>query len=92
MKSLETRNPETGESTVIDDLDRVREICHGMQSKVYSAETIYAHRWQKGDLVMFHNRGVMHSITGQLAQYADRKRLLWQCSMAAGTWPEPYRD
>ena len=49
---------------------------------------VYAHRWEKGDLVIFHNYGVWHSITGQIK---DAKRLLWQCTMTSGTAPEPAR-
>ncbi|WP_411028602.1 TauD/TfdA family dioxygenase, partial [Salmonella sp. s58998] len=73
----------------MDDLAEVRRICHGLQSKVYRPEYIFAHRWQKGDLVIFHNRGVLHSITGHIANRPER-RLLWQCSMASGTPPEAY--
>lgn len=88
--ALKTTNPQTGEVTTIDDLSEVRRICHGLQKKVYAPENIYAHRWQEGDLVMFHNRGVMHSISGQLAGL-EAKRLLWQCNMASGAVPDPYR-
>ena len=40
-----------------------------------------------GDLVIFHNQGVLHSITGQLK---DEKRLMWQCIMASSAPPERY--
>ncbi|KAK4870436.1 hypothetical protein LT330_004784 [Penicillium expansum] len=92
---LTTRNPATGEITVMDDVEKVREVVYKMQSKIYAAENIYAHRWQEGDVVIFHNRGVMHSITGQLAQYKeqeDKRRLLWQCTMTSTTAPKPFRD
>lgn len=89
--SLKTTDPATGKQTVIDDLDDVRDICHRLQSKVYKAENIYAHRWQKGDLVIFYNQGVLHSITGQLSQ-SGGDRLFWQCSMASGTPPQSYRS
>ncbi|KAJ6078794.1 hypothetical protein N7467_008547 [Penicillium canescens] len=92
---LTTRNPTTGEATVMDDVEKVREVVHNMQKKIYAAENIYAHRWQEGDVVIFHNRGVMHSITGQLAKYKeeeDKKRMLWQCTMTSTTPPKPFRD
>ncbi|KXT02986.1 hypothetical protein AC579_4788 [Pseudocercospora musae] len=88
--SLHTRNAYTGRVDVVDDLAKARRMVHRMQSRIYRPENIYAHRWRKGDLVVFHNRGVMHSITGQLAKHPQR-RLLWQCSMASETWPEAYR-
>lgn len=87
--SLTTTDPKTGNSTVEDNIEEVRRICHNLQSKVYKPENIFAHAWKKGDLVMFHNRGVLHSISGQLSGYTDR-RLLWQCSMASGASPQAY--
>jgi alpha-ketoglutarate-dependent taurine dioxygenase len=92
---LTTRNPTTEEVTVMDDVEKVREVVYNMQKKIYAAENIYAHRWQEGDVVIFHNRGVMHSITGQLAKYKDeedKKRMLWQCTMASTTPPKPFRN
>jgi xanthine dioxygenase len=91
---LTTRNPQTGEETVIDDVEEVRKIVYNMQKKIYAAKHIYAHRWIEGDLVIFHNRGVMHSITGQLEQHdaKDKQRLLWQCTMTSGAPPKPFRD
>jgi xanthine dioxygenase len=88
--ALHTRDPSTGVVTTISDLSEVRRICHGFQKQVYQPENIYAHRWREGDLVMFHNRGVMHSISGQL-EGLEAKRLLWQCNMASGAAPEAYR-
>lgn len=88
--SLTTTDPATGKSTVIDDIQEVRRICHTFQSKVYAPENIFAHRWEQGDLVIFHNRGVLHSISGQLSKYPDR-RLLWQCTMASTALPKAYK-
>lgn len=91
---LRTKNPVTGEVTVISDVDEVRRICHKLTSKVYTPDTLYVHRWQEGDLVIFHNRGVVHSITGELTGTPGpedpEKRLFWQCSMASGTAPVAY--
>ncbi|KAF4773743.1 TfdA family Taurine catabolism dioxygenase TauD [Colletotrichum scovillei] len=91
---LTTRDPVTGEVSVVDDVAKVREIVYGFQKRIWAAENIYAHRWEEGDVVIFHNRGVMHSITGQLAQYKEdeeKKRLMWQCTMTSGTAPQPFR-
>jgi xanthine dioxygenase len=91
---LHTKNPVTGEVTVIKDIDEVRKVCHKFTGKAYTPQTLYAHRWQEGDLVIFHNRGVVHSITGELVKPSDdqdpEKRLFWQCSMASGTAPVAY--
>ncbi|KAI8254848.1 putative dioxygenase [Colletotrichum sp. SAR 10_77] len=79
---LTTRDPATGAVvSVVEDVAKVREIVYGFQKQIWAAENIYAHRWEEGDVVIFHNRGVMHSITGQLAQYKEdeeKKRLMWQ--------------
>ncbi|KAI8651878.1 hypothetical protein LRP88_10876 [Fusarium phalaenopsidis] len=91
---LTTRDPVTGTISVIDDVSEVRKIVYSFQKRIWAAENIYAHRWEEGDLVIFHNRGVMHSITGQLAQHKqdeDKKRLMWQCTMTSGTAPKPFR-
>ncbi|KAI9733894.1 MAG: hypothetical protein M1834_002549 [Cirrosporium novae-zelandiae] len=96
---LTTTNPSTGSKTTISNLDEVRGICHKLIRKVYSPENIYAHRWREGDLVVFHNWGVLHSITGRLlGEKGDgedgedgERRLLWQCSMASGTAPVGFR-
>ncbi|CAI7621547.1 hypothetical protein N7533_013140 [Penicillium manginii] len=92
---LSTRNPTTGEITIMNDVEQVRNKIYSMQRKIYAAENIYAHRWEEGDLVIFHNRGVMHSITGQLAKYKeeeDKKRMLWQCTMTSTSAPKPFRE
>ncbi len=96
--TLTTRDPATGTVTVMDDVDQVRATVYAMQRRIWQAGHIYAHRWQEGDLVVFHNRGVMHSITGQLAQYQKdatvgdaNKRLMWQCTMTSGTAPKAFR-
>lgn len=90
---LSTRDPITGNISVIDDVAEVRKIVYGFQKRIWAAENIYAHKWEQGDLVIFHNRGVMHSITGQLSQYKeqeDKRRLMWQCTMTSGEAPKAF--
>ncbi|KAM0709082.1 hypothetical protein Q7P35_003118 [Cladosporium inversicolor] len=89
VQALHTRNPATNGTTTISDLAEVRRICRSLQQRAYSPATVYAHRWREGDVVIFHNRGVMHSITGQLAHHPQR-RLLWQCNMASLTPVVPF--
>jgi alpha-ketoglutarate-dependent taurine dioxygenase len=91
VQVLHTCDPATGEVTTTSDLAKVRNICRNLQRRAYSPSTVYAHRWKEGDLVIFHNRGVMHSITGQLSQHPQR-RLLWQCNMASLTPVVPFSD
>jgi alpha-ketoglutarate-dependent taurine dioxygenase len=47
---------------------------------------VYSHDWEEGDLVLFHNRGVLHSVVGAFAE--DEVRLFRQCNVAASQLPE----
>ena len=88
VHSLHTKDPKTGAAAVIDDLGEVRRVCYNLQKKVMKPQYVYPHRWEEGDLVIFHNYGVWHSITGQLG---DSPRLMWQVTMKSGKEPEPVR-
>ncbi|KAF8851794.1 alpha-ketoglutarate dependent xanthine dioxygenase [Acephala macrosclerotiorum] len=88
VHSLRTTDLQTGEVTTISDLVETRRICYEMQRKVVKPEHVYAHHWEEGDLVIFHNYGVWHSITGQLGK---TQRLMWQVTMRSGKEPEPAR-
>ena len=87
--ALRTRDPVTGKIEEIKDLAEVRRIVYSFQKKAMSPEYIYAHAWEEGDLVIFHNKGVWHSITGNLDGV---ERLLWQCTMESSTAPEAARS
>lgn len=65
---------------VIDDLAEVRRIVHRLQRPAIAPRFVYAHDWHEGDLVLFHNRGVLHSVVGAFAP--GEKRLMRQCNMA----------
>ncbi|KAK5657700.1 hypothetical protein OQA88_2772 [Cercophora sp. LCS_1] len=73
------------DGTVIDDLKEVREIVHRIQRPGIAPELVYAHDWEEGDFVLFHNRGVLHSVVGAFAQ--DEVRLFRQCNVAASEFP-----
>lgn len=70
---------------VIDDLETVREIVHRLQRPGIGPGLVYAHDWEEGDLVMFNNRGVLHSVVGAFAP--EEVRLFRQCNMAASEPP-----
>ncbi|KAI1262264.1 Clavaminate synthase-like protein [Xylariaceae sp. FL1019] len=74
------------DGTVIDDLEKVREIVHKLQRQGINPDRVYAHDWEQGDLVLFHNRGVLHSVVGAFAE--DEVRLFRQCNLAASHFPE----
>jgi alpha-ketoglutarate-dependent taurine dioxygenase len=74
------------DGSVIDDLATVRDIVHDIQRPAIAPKYVYAHDWKQGDLVLFHNRGVLHSVVGAFAE--TEVRLFRQCNVAASTFPE----
>lgn len=73
------------DGTVIDNLATVREIVHKLQRPAISPERVYAHDWHEGDLVIFNNWGVLHSVVGAFAN--DQVRIFRQCNVAASEDP-----
>ncbi|KAJ5565474.1 hypothetical protein N7513_001716 [Penicillium frequentans] len=71
--------------TVIDDLERVRDIVYKLQRPAISPQYVYPHDWEEGDLVLFNNRGVIHSVVG--AFKPDEVRIFRQCNLAASEPP-----
>jgi alpha-ketoglutarate-dependent taurine dioxygenase len=78
------------DGTVIDNLEEVRAIVHQIQRPGISPKYVYAHDWEEGDFVLFHNRGVLHSVVGAFAE--NEVRLFRQCNVAASTFPEGPKD
>lgn len=72
---------------VIDDLEAVRDIVHRLQRPGISPHLVYAHDWKEGDMVLFNNRGVLHSVVGAFTP--EEVRLFRQCNMAASDPPLP---
>ncbi|KAK2058455.1 TfdA family taurine catabolism dioxygenase TauD [Colletotrichum caudatum] len=50
------------DGTVVEDLAEVRETVHRLQRPGISPKYVYPHDWEEGDFVIFHNRGVIHSV------------------------------
>lgn len=73
------------DGTVVDDLQRVRDIVYRLQRPGISPSRVYAHDWAEGDLVIFHNRGVLHSVVGAFAE--SEVRLFRQCNIAGSELP-----
>ena len=73
------------DGTVVEDLAEVREIVHRLQRPGIAPGLVYAHDWEEGDLVLFHNRGVLHSVVGAFAE--EEVRLFRQCNVAASHFP-----
>lgn len=85
MHPSAVRKIRLADGTVIDDLKEVREIVHGMQRPGIAPELVYPHDWEEGDLVLFNNQGVLHSVVGAFRE--DEVRLFRQCNLAASKPP-----
>ena len=73
------------DGTVIEDLEKVRQIVHDLQRPAISPQYVYPHDWEEGDLVLFNNHGVLHSVVGAFTE--QEVRLFRQCNMAASEPP-----
>ncbi|SCV01619.1 LAMI_0G12618g1_1 [Lachancea mirantina] len=66
-------------------LEEARKEVHKMMRPAIAPDNVYAHSWNKGDLVIFFNRGVWHAVTGQFKP--GERRLMHQCNIASGLDP-----
>lgn len=67
------------------ELEDARKEVHRMMRPAIASKHVYAHDWESGDLAIFFNRGVWHSVTGQFSP--GEKRLMHQCNIASGEDP-----
>lgn len=66
---------------VLDNLVEIRERLYSLQRRAIDPRLVYTHDWEEGDLVLFNNHGVMHSIVGSFKE--DEVRVFRQCNMAS---------
>ncbi|KAI3619179.1 alpha-ketoglutarate dependent xanthine dioxygenase [Moniliophthora roreri] len=69
----------------ITDLKEVRDILYKIQRPAIAPKLVYPHDWHEKDLVLFHNRGVLHSVVGAFTR--DQVRAFHQCNLAASDDP-----
>ncbi|KAE9407331.1 Clavaminate synthase-like protein [Gymnopus androsaceus JB14] len=69
----------------ITDLKEVRELLYKMQRPAIAPSLVYPHDWHEKDLVLFHNRGILHSVVGAFTP--DQVRMFHQCNLAASDNP-----
>ncbi|KAF5102156.1 hypothetical protein D0Z03_000467 [Geotrichum reessii] len=72
------------DGTVIE-LEEARKEVHRLMRPAIAPKNIYVHNWNKGDLAIFYNQGVLHSVTGHFTD--GEKRLMHQCNIASGIDP-----
>lgn len=73
------------------ELKEAREKAHLLMRPAISPSRVLAHAWSEGDLVIFYNRGVWHSVTGEFKGVnngKDERRLMHQCNIASGVNPQ----
>ena len=73
------------DGTVIDDLETVRDIIYRLQRPGIAPDLVYAHDWEEGDMVLFNNHGVLHSVVGSFSP--GMVRIFRQCNMASSEGP-----
>ncbi|KAI8874645.1 Clavaminate synthase-like protein, partial [Backusella circina FSU 941] len=72
------------------DLKKVRELLYEMQRPAINPENVFAHEWADGDMVIFHNRGVLHSVVGSLKD--TDSRVFHQCNISSADEPLPVSE
>jgi alpha-ketoglutarate-dependent taurine dioxygenase len=65
----------------VGDLATCRELLYDLMRPAIAPARVYAHSWRDGDLVIFHNRAVWHSVVGSLRP--TDLRVYHQCNLAA---------
>jgi alpha-ketoglutarate-dependent taurine dioxygenase len=69
----------------IGDLATCRRLLYDIMRPAISPRYVYAHAWRDGDLVIFHNRALWHSVVGSLRP--GDLRVYHQCNLAASEPP-----
>jgi xanthine dioxygenase len=71
----------------VGNLEECRKLVYALMRPAIAPSRVYAHAWRPGDLVIFNNRGVWHSVVGSLR--ADDTRVYHQCNLASSEPPLP---
>lgn len=71
----------------VGDLAKCRRLLYELMRPAIAPARVYAHPWRDGDLVIFHNRAVWHSVVGSLGP--TDLRIYHQCNLAASEPPLP---
>ena len=74
----------------VGDLSKVRDIVYEIMRPGIAPAYVYTHDWEIGDLVIFSNRSVWHSVVGTLKP--DDVRVYHQCNLAGSAPVIAYND
>jgi len=69
----------------VGDLAECRRLLYALMRPAIAPSRVYAHPWRAGDLVIFNNRGVWHSVVGSLRD--GDVRVYHQCNLASSEPP-----
>ena len=69
----------------VGDLAECRRLLYQLMRPAIAPARIYAHPWVPGDLVIFHNRGLWHTVVGSLRP--TDLRIYHQCNLAGSDAP-----
>jgi len=74
----------------VGDLGECRRLVYELMREAIAPARVYAHPWQGGDLVIFHNRGLWHTVVGSLRP--TDLRIYHQCNLAGSEPPQGAAD
>jgi xanthine dioxygenase len=74
----------------VGNLEECRRLLYELMRPSIAPSRVYAHPWKPGDLVIFNNRGVWHSVVGALKP--DDVRVYHQCNLASSEPPRGVGD
>jgi xanthine dioxygenase len=69
----------------LGDLGECRRVLYDLMRPAIAPAKVYAHPWRPGDLVVFNNRGLWHSVVGALLP--SDVRVYHQCNLASSEPP-----
>jgi alpha-ketoglutarate-dependent taurine dioxygenase len=69
----------------VGDLAECRRLLYDLMRPAIAPSRVYAHPWRDGDLVIFHNRALWHSVVGSLRP--GDLRIYHQCNLAGSDPP-----
>jgi alpha-ketoglutarate-dependent taurine dioxygenase len=69
----------------IGNLEQCRKLLYDLMRPMIAPARVYAHPWRPGDLAIFNNRGLWHSVVGSLRP--PERRVYHQCNLASSEPP-----
>ncbi|TFK83211.1 Clavaminate synthase-like protein [Polyporus arcularius HHB13444] len=73
------------EGALYPDGAHLTNLMYKMQRPAIAPSLVYPLDWRENDLILFHNRGLLHSVVGELKK--DQIRAFHQCNLAASDEP-----